>query len=531
MADGHAVDIVGDGRHALEWAATYAYDLVILDVVLPGLDGFAVCAALRERRSPATDPDAHGPRRRRRTGSPGSTAAPTTTWPSRSAWTSCAPACAPSVGAGWRIARHASRSRTSCSIRRPSGSGEPGRAIHLTSREFALLELLARHPGQIFGRDRLIDALWDADFAAESNVVEVYIRSLRRKVDDGRRERPHRDRPRIGLSAASERDRLMFRRARLRSDRPLHRAVRDHPRRVQRRLLRRLRDRPGAGLRPRSRTDLGAGRRRSPTRRRSNGSGSRWWQPIVIVIALVAVVGLGARRSDPCGRSAKRTPDSAGSSLTPRTRSGPRSLRSGRPPKERSRRATTVDELRRALAVDARSAERLARITNDLLVLARADDAPTDRHDPIDLSVVVAETVEAFALAHPDLPRARLSLGTDLRVVADETEVSRIVANLLDNACRYAAVPGPNPPRSRPPAASARRSSRSGTTDRGSPPMTSSGSSSRSIASTRTPAVPDGQRARPRDRPQPRPAQRWPSHRLSRPGSGATFRLSLPRLG
>jgi signal transduction histidine kinase len=101
--------------------------------------------------------------------------------------------------------------------------------------------------------------------------------------------------------------------------------------------------------------------------------------------------------------------------------------------------ATTVDELRRALAVDARSAERLARITNDLLVLARADDAPTDRHDPIDLSIVVAETVEAFALAHPELPHARLSLGPDLRVAADETDVSRIVANLVDNAFRYSA--------------------------------------------------------------------------------------------
>jgi DNA-binding response OmpR family regulator len=46
-ADGHAVDIAGDGRHALEWADTYTYDLVILDVILPGLDGFAVCSALR----------------------------------------------------------------------------------------------------------------------------------------------------------------------------------------------------------------------------------------------------------------------------------------------------------------------------------------------------------------------------------------------------------------------------------------------------------------------------------------------------
>ena len=62
-----------------------------------------------------------------------------------------------------------------------------GRRIRLTAREFALLELLARHPGQLFTQDRLLNSLWDADFVAESNIVKVYIRSLRRKVDDGRR--------------------------------------------------------------------------------------------------------------------------------------------------------------------------------------------------------------------------------------------------------------------------------------------------------------------------------------------------------
>lgn len=67
------------------------------------------------------------------------------------------------------------------------GVRRAGRSIRLTAREFALLELLARHPGQVFGQDRLIEILWDADFAAESNVVEVYIRSLRRKIDGGRR--------------------------------------------------------------------------------------------------------------------------------------------------------------------------------------------------------------------------------------------------------------------------------------------------------------------------------------------------------
>ena len=48
-ADGHAADVVQDGRDALDWTESYAYDLVILDIVLPGLDGFATCSALRAR--------------------------------------------------------------------------------------------------------------------------------------------------------------------------------------------------------------------------------------------------------------------------------------------------------------------------------------------------------------------------------------------------------------------------------------------------------------------------------------------------
>ena len=109
--------------------------------------------------------------------------------------------------------------------------------------------------------------------------------------------------------------------------------------------------------------------------------------------------------------------------------------------------AVTQEELRRALAVDARSAQRLTRITNDLLLLARSDEVANDRRDPIDLSVVVAETAEAFAAAHPDLPRARLSLGADLRVSADSTEIGRIIENLLDNAVRYSGGPSANPVR------------------------------------------------------------------------------------
>lgn len=99
------------------------------------------------------------------------------------------------------------------------------------------------------------------------------------------------------------------------------------------------------------------------------------------------------------------------------------------------------DDLRRALEVVVASADRLTRLTNDLLLLARTDEVPADRRAAIDLSVVVAETVDAFGAAHPDLPRARLKLTEDLRVLADPDEIGRIVANLLDNAIRYGGGP------------------------------------------------------------------------------------------
>jgi two-component system OmpR family response regulator len=186
QADGHAVDLVGDGREALTWAETYAYDLVILDIVLPGISGLVVCDRLRmsgyreqilmltaldgvEHRVAGLDRGADDylakpfamKELRARVRALGRR-----TTPERS----------PRIVVGDLELEPATL-----------GVTRAGRPIRLTAREFSLLELLARHPGQIFGRERLIDTLWDAEFAAESNVVEVYIRSLRRKVDGGLR--------------------------------------------------------------------------------------------------------------------------------------------------------------------------------------------------------------------------------------------------------------------------------------------------------------------------------------------------------
>ncbi len=107
-----------------------------------------------------------------------------------------------------------------------------------------------------------------------------------------------------------------------------------------------------------------------------------------------------------------------------------------------------TEGLRASVATMVDSAERLTRLTNDLLLLARSDEAVIDRRtEPVDLSVLAAETVEAFAAAHPRLALAKMSLAPDVLVSADPDELGRIVANLLDNAFRYGGGPASDPPR------------------------------------------------------------------------------------
>ena len=103
-------------------------------------------------------------------------------------------------------------------------------------------------------------------------------------------------------------------------------------------------------------------------------------------------------------------------------------------------RAARQEAEREALRVVVDETARLTRLTNDLLLLARADELPPNPiTTSIDLSVVVAETIETFTRAHPDLALPETRLGEDLPVHADPEEIGRIVANLLDNAYHYSA--------------------------------------------------------------------------------------------
>ena len=183
----YAVDLAANGPEAITWAETYDYDLVVLDVVLPGFDGFEVCRRLRQAgfEAPILMLTARDQVDDRVTGLDAG----------------ADDYLAKPFAAAELLARVRALRRRGSTPRDPilhvgqltlnpaSREVHVGdRPVRLTAKEFALLEVLARHPGQVFAQDRLIDALWDADFAAGSNIVEVYIRSLRRKIDGGRRD-------------------------------------------------------------------------------------------------------------------------------------------------------------------------------------------------------------------------------------------------------------------------------------------------------------------------------------------------------
>jgi DNA-binding response OmpR family regulator len=169
-ADGLAVDVVADGAQALDWARVYEYDTVVLDVILPGMDGFAVCATLRER------------------GYQGGILMLTALDQVEDRVTGLDRGADDYLSKPFAIAELRARLRA---LRRRNADRRPvmqvgpleidparmrvtraGRQIPLTAREFALLETLAHEPGRILSQEQLID----------------YVRSLRRKLDEGRRD-------------------------------------------------------------------------------------------------------------------------------------------------------------------------------------------------------------------------------------------------------------------------------------------------------------------------------------------------------
>ncbi|RHT56495.1 DNA-binding response regulator [Clostridium sp. AM29-11AC] len=182
-AEGFGVDGCRDGKEALDYLDSTDYDVVILDIMMPGIDGLTVLRTLRSRGNTApvmllTARDAVADR----VGGLDAGADDYLTKPFEFA----------ELTARIRaLLRRNSDNKTDTasvadltvefSTRKVTRGGVE---ISLSSREFALLESLIRHKGAILSRTQLENQVWDFGFEGGSNIVDVYIRYLRKKIDD-----------------------------------------------------------------------------------------------------------------------------------------------------------------------------------------------------------------------------------------------------------------------------------------------------------------------------------------------------------
>jgi DNA-binding response OmpR family regulator len=181
---GYAVDAVYTGREALDWAEAAPYDLVVLDIMLPEVDGLTVCRELRQhgRQVPILMLTAREEVDYRVDG----------------------------LDAGaddYLVKPFAIKelfARLRALSRRPLGLTRPavlkvadlsldtlshhvtraGKAIQLAAKEYAVLECLLREPERVLSRTQIAEHVWNYDVNNQSNVVDAYIRNLRRKIDD-----------------------------------------------------------------------------------------------------------------------------------------------------------------------------------------------------------------------------------------------------------------------------------------------------------------------------------------------------------
>ena len=183
-AEGHAVDTAADGEQGRAMALAIDYDLVVLDLNLPGVDGMSVLHGLRQQKTkvPVLILTARGRVEDR---------------------VQCLDAGADdylvkpfsfvelSARARALLRRSHLPSESVLTVRDLSLDRverrveRGGRRIELTTKEFALLEYLMRNAGRRLTRAMIIEHVWNLTFDSTTNVVDVYINYLRRKVDDG----------------------------------------------------------------------------------------------------------------------------------------------------------------------------------------------------------------------------------------------------------------------------------------------------------------------------------------------------------
>ena len=183
MTEGHAVDIAATGEEGLDWLEVAGYDAIVLDVMLPGIDGFEVCRRIRRGRiqTPILLLTAKDAIPDRVTGL--------------------------DAGADDYLVKPFALAELTARLRalgrRPAGVEEAvirvgdvridpanrrawrGDApIDLRKKEFQIFEYLMRNPNRVLTRTMIADHVWDYDFPNVTNVIDVHIRAIRQKLSD-----------------------------------------------------------------------------------------------------------------------------------------------------------------------------------------------------------------------------------------------------------------------------------------------------------------------------------------------------------
>jgi len=179
---GYAVDVACDGEEGLDYALAAEYDAAVLDILLPKMDGLRLLRELRRRniRTPVlllTARDAVEDRVAGLDARADDYLVKPFAFPELLARIR-ALLRRPPLQAGTVL--HVGDLEMDTARREVTRAG---RRIELSPREFALLELLMRHAGQVLTRTQIAEHVWNFDFYSESNVVDVYIGYLRRKID------------------------------------------------------------------------------------------------------------------------------------------------------------------------------------------------------------------------------------------------------------------------------------------------------------------------------------------------------------